>query len=112
MDDSDLAPCEDNVLPRATVSEPCPKGSRHGPRVCPALARSLLLRRGAETPIRERAVRAGEVQGEVQDVLRGGARTPRYRDSGGGVFCMRRLPDHGQRTRAHGYRYITGRCLM
>ena len=52
------------------------------------------------------------VQGEVQDVLRGGARAPRYRDSGGGVFCMRRLPDYGQRTRAHGYRYITGRCLM
>lgn len=112
MDDSDLAPFEDNVLPRVTVSEPCPEGSRHGPRVCPALARSLLLRRGAEMPTWEGAARVGEVQGEVQDVLRGGARTPRYRDSGGGVFCMRRLPDHGQRTRSHGDRYITGGCLM
>jgi len=25
---------------------------------------------------------------ELQDVLRGGARTPRHRESGGGVFCM------------------------
>ena len=50
--------------------------------------------------------------GEVQDVLRGGARAPRYRDSGGGVFCMRSLADHGQRTRSHGHHHITGCRLM